>query len=102
MQIIENLEEGLLSLGLVARNELDIINDQHVHSLVKPIEVIEVVALHGLHILLVERVSTDINDNLIGKVDFGLDSDSVNQMRLAQSHFRVNKQRVEGRLTRSF
>lgn len=96
VQMVEYLEESFLCLRLVAGNKLDIVNDEHIHRLIKPVEIIEVVALDSLHVLLVEGVSADINDDLVGEIDLGLNTDSVDQVRLAQSNIGVDKQRVEG------
>ena len=95
VQMVENLEESLLGFGLVAGYELDVVDDEHVNSLVEPVEVVEVVALHGLHILLVEGVGADVDDDFVGEVDFGLDADGVDQVGFAEAHFGVDEQRVE-------
>ena len=94
------MEECLLRFALAAGNKLDIIDNQHIHGLIEPDEVIDVSVLDSLDILLVESIGTDVNDGFVRKIDFCLDTDSVDEMGLSQADFGIDEQRVEGRLSR--
>ena len=55
------MEEHLLCFVLVGK-ELDVINDQDIHMLIKIKEVVPVVGVHSFRILLHKKVGIDVDD----------------------------------------
>ena len=95
MQRVEDMEEHVLRL-LLAREELHIIDDEHVHHLVELCEVAHGVVLHRFDELLGELLCWNVQDGLVRVMLLDLDADGVCEVRFAEPHAAVDQQRIEG------
>ena len=94
VQVIENIEESRLGAGSL--KILYVIYDEHVYLLVEPQEISHLVThIDRIHILGLELVSADIQDNEFRELLMDGYTDSLGQMRLAESGTAEDEQRVE-------
>ena len=95
MELIEGMEELLLHL-LLAGEELDIVDDEHVGIAVLVVEEGGVPLADGLDELVAEGFAGDVDDVLIGAAAVDLEADRRHQMGLAQAGRAVDEERVIG------
>ena len=95
MQGVEGVEELLLR-GFLARQKLDIVDQQHVGLTVFLAELLGRGGLNGGDDLVGEHLAVHIHDVEIGVVLFDLDLNGVQQVGLAQTRRAVDEQRVVG------
>ena len=100
MQVVEDVEEGLLGLGCFAGPELYVVDDEHVDHLVEVDEVVGGAGAARFGILLHELLAGDIEHGLVGVHLFGLKTDGIGQVGLAEAHAAVQQQGVEAGLAR--
>ena len=93
VQRVEGVEEFLLG-ALLARQELDIVDEQHVRLTVLLPELLGGGRLHRRDDLVGEHFTVHIDDVEIRVVLLDLDLDGVEQMGLAQARRSVDEQRI--------
>src|SRR5690606_37014195 len=94
MQVIENMEENILSTLLTGK-VVHVIHNDDVHGLVKIDKVVDGVVLQRVNKLLAELFARHIDNQLIGQVAFNLVADGLGQMGLTQPHTAIDHQWVE-------
>ena len=95
VQGVEGVEEFLLD-PLLAGQELDIVNEQHVGLAVFAAEADQLVVLDGVNVFVGEFLRGKISDAGDFFVGGHMLADGVEQVRLAQSDSAVKEQRVVG------
>ena len=95
IQSVEGMEEFLLC-GLLAGNELNIINQQYICFPVFVAEGQGVLIGDAADQLVCEIVALDIHNVFLGKIGFHAVDDGIQKVGLSQTAVAVNKQRVEG------
>ena len=99
VQRVERVEELLLR-GIAARDELDIVEHQHVHVAEAVAEFDVLVVLDGGDQLIGEHLAGQVEHAHVRKVILDEVADGVHQVRLAQAHAAVEEQRVVGHARR--
>ena len=98
MQIVENLEEGILGTLLLGEF-VDVVNNEHVNRLIVPQEVNEIVVqADSVHKLGLETVCADIEDYLVGILLLDGDADGMRQVGFAKAGTAIDEKRIEGSL----
>ena len=93
VQRVEGVEKFLLR-ALLARKELDVVDQQHVRLAVGLAELLHRGRLDGRDRLIRKLFTVDVNNVEIRVVFLDLNFDGVQQMRLAQARRLVDEQRV--------
>jgi hypothetical protein len=93
VQVVEGVEEVLLGV-LLAPEELDIVDEQHVHAAESLAEFGRASIANGGDKLVGELLSADVED--VHPSGHGLVADGVQEVRLADARRTVQKQRVVG------
>ena len=94
---VEERVERVEELGLRAfhaRQELDVVHQQHVHGPVALAELVDAVVLHRVHHLVLEPLGRDVGEVHLRVVAEHVVPDGVHQVRLAEPHAAVDEQRV--------
>ena len=99
MQRVERVEELLLR-GIAPRDELNVVEHQHVHVAEALAELDVLVVLDGGNQLVGEHLAGQIEQAQARKVILNEVTDGVHEVRLAQTHAAVEEQRVVGRARR--
>ena len=81
-KMVEDVEEGLLSLGS-SHPFLDIIHNQHIYRLIESDKVVLAVLQYSVSILHLEKTSTYIKHTLLGIELLGTHTNGINQMRFS-------------------
>ena len=95
MQVIEDMEEGFLCLLGFARPELDVVDDEHIDEFIEVYEVVGVAGAASFGELLHELLAGDIKNSLVGMQLFGLYTDGVGEVGLAEADVAMEQQGVE-------
>ena len=95
LQIVEDVEESLLRLLLFCQ-KLDVIDDEHIHVLVKVDEVVAVVAAACLQELLHEQIRADIQYHFVGEVGLDLQADGMGEVGFPQTSVGVDEEGIVG------
>jgi len=95
VQVVEDVEEHVLRL-LLATEELHIIDDEHIHHLVKVAEVVDRVVSNGVNELVREALRAHVQHCLVRLTVLDLQPNCVREVRLAQSNTAVDEEGVEG------
>ena len=85
---------------LQAREILDIVHDQYINRLVEIQEIRDPVRLGCVLVLQLERVRTYVQHTCLRVIELDLIADGIGQVRLTYSAATIDKQRIEGRVTR--
>ena len=97
--MIEDVEEGIQSLGRI-NPFLNIINNQHVNGLIEVNEIIRGILTHRVRELYLEQTGRDIKHTLLRIHTLALHTNGIDQMGLTATGRTIDKEWVEGRLTR--
>ena len=96
LRVVERVE-GVEELGLrafFAGDELDVVDQQHVHGAIAFAEIDDPVVADGVDHLVHEPLGRDVGQLQVAIVPEDVLPDRVHQMRLSQSHAAVDEQRV--------
>ena len=96
------MEESILSL-FFTRKELNIINDKHIYHLIETYEITSSIAFStSTYKLLYELLSVNIEHDKIRMKFLCFQTYRMTQVSFSQTCLTINKQRIEGCLTRFF
>ena len=98
-QLVEHLEKLRLCLQL-SGEELNIVDEQYVNSIIFFTELIRIFFADGTDEFVREIHAGDIEHALIGMICEDLMTDRVHQMCFAEPHTAVNEERIVGRQSR--
>ena len=93
VQRVESVKELVLS-GLFARDELDVVDEQHVQRPISFAKIDDPVVADGVDHLVHESLGRDVSERPVSIVPEDVLTDRMHQMRLAQSDATVDEQRV--------
>jgi hypothetical protein len=93
VQRVERVEELVLR-AFLARYELDVVDQQHVHAAIARSEVEDAIETHGVDHLVHEALGRDIGEHEARVVLHHVMADRVHQVRLAEPDAAMNEQRV--------
>ena len=95
MEIVENLEEGVLR-ALLLGELVNVVDDEHVYRLIIPQEIHEIVVqADRVHKLGLETVGTDVEDYLVGVFLLDGDADGLGEMGLAETGASIYEEGIE-------
>ena len=99
MQVVEHVEEGILAP--LSHEVLDIVDDEDVHPHVVRKEIREfVVDVDGIHVLGLELIPGNIENDEVGEFLLDGDTDGLGEMSLAKTRSAEDEQRIERSLAR--
>ena len=97
VQVVEHIEER--ALGTLSLQVLDVVDDQDIDLHIEGQEVGQLVAdVDGIHILRLELVAADIEDDEVRILLVDADADGLREVRLAEAWTAENEERVERRV----
>ena len=102
MQVVEDVEKGVLRLGHAGKL-LCVINDEHINSLIEIDEVIDRIIAHRVRVLHLEEVGRHIQHPFLRIQFLDLGTDGIDQVRLSHTRCAIDEQRIEngfGRIER--
>src|SRR6185437_4951000 len=94
-QLVEGMEELFLR-ALLAGEELDVIDEQRIQRAVRGLELVHGVVLQRTHHVSHEALRVHVSDTRLAVTLFDEVSDSVHEVRLAETYAAVEEQRVVG------
>src|SRR6056297_290885 len=94
-ECVERVEELLLR-GVLAGDELDVVDHQDIDRPEELLESHHVLVAQRLHEAVHELLGREVDDLRLRRLLLQLPGDGVHEMRLAEAHTAIKKQRVEG------
>ena len=94
MQRVEGVEELFLN-SLAARQELDVVDQQHVVRAIPVLEVLDLLLAQRIDELVRERLARDVARSQV-RCRRDVVRDRLQQMRLSEARRTVNEERVVG------
>src|ERR1051326_4298883 len=92
--MVEYVEENILSF-FFSREEMHIVNDEHINHLVKIYKIICVIILNGVNELICETLRRNIQNSFTRKFFLNLNSNCMSKVSFTQTNATINKKWVE-------